>query len=140
MPPTPDHENAARQVFEDVFNRADFDLARDLFADEFVAHAFPDLRGPDGVETIVTNFRNGFPDLTWTIEHLFGADAYVAVRWTARGTHDGEFRGHEPTGTEVEFPGTTILRVEDGRVAEGWTVFDALGLLEQIGALDTSDG
>jgi predicted ester cyclase len=138
--PSNNHKQAARQVFEEVFNRADFEVANDLFTDDFIAHAFPDLRGPEGVRTIVTGFRNGFSDIEWTIEHLFGEGAYIAVRWTARGTHDGEFRGHEPTGTTVEIPGTTILRVDNDRVAEGWTIFDALGLFEQIGAIDTSGG
>jgi len=138
--PSNDHKLAARQVFEEVFNRADFDLAEELFTDEFVAHAFPDLRGPKGVKTIVNGFRESFPDIEWTIENLFGEGAYVAVRWTARGTHDGEFRGHAPTGTHVEIPGTTILRFDEGLVAEGWTIFDALGLLEQIGANEASDG
>lgn len=137
MAPT-DQKQIARQVFEEVFNQADFELAQRLITDDFVAHAFPELRGPEGVQTIVTGFRNGFPDVEWTIETLFGEGAYVAVRWTARGTHDGEFRGHEPTESNVEIPGTTILRLENGMVAEGWTVFDELGLLEQIGVIETT--
>ena len=64
----------------------------------------------------------------------------MPVRWkVAIGHHDSEFRGNEPTGTDVEFPGTTILRVESKGVAEGWTVFDTLGLLEQIGAIESTD-
>ena len=135
-----EYKQAARRVFEAVFNQADFDLAQKLFTDDFIAHAFPELRGPDGVETIVTGFRESFSDIEWSIDHLFGEGAFVAVRWTARGTHDGEFRGYQPTGRRVEIPGTTIFRFEDDRVAEGWTVFERLGLLEQIGALDESDG
>lgn len=134
------HQKAARQVFEEVFNRGDFALASELFAADFIAYAFPDLRGPEGIETIVTGFRNSFSDIEWTIETLFGEGEYVAVRWTAAGTHDGEFRGHEPTGTTVEIPGTTILRFEDNQVAEGWTIFDELGLLQQIGVIDQDQG
>lgn len=130
------HQKAARQVFEEVFNRSDFDLASELFTPDFIAYAFPDLRGPAGIETIVTGFRNSFSDIEWTIETLFGEGEYVAVRWTASGTHDGEFRGHEPTGTTVEIPGTTIFRFEETKVAEGWTIFDELGLLQQIGVID----
>jgi len=135
-----DNKETARRVFTEVFNQTDFALAQELFTEDFIAHAFPDLRGPDGVETIVTNFRQSFPNIEWTIEHLFGEGAFVAVRWIARGTHDGEFRGQQATGRRVEVPGTTIFRFEDDRVAEGWTVFERLGLLEQIGALDESNG
>lgn len=128
-----DHHRAARQMFEEVFNRGDFELAQELFADEFIAYAFPELRGPEGIETIVTGFKDSFPDIEWTIETLFGEGEYVAVRWMATGTHDGEFRGHEPTGATVEIPGTTILRFDETQVVEGWTIFDELGLLQQIG-------
>ena len=134
-----DTKAIARQVFEEVFNQEDFHLAEELIDHSFIAHAFPDLRGPEGVETIVTDFRASFPDLEWTIETLFGEGDYVAIRWTASGTHDGVFRGHDPTGIMVEIPGTTILRFENQKVAEGWTVFDALGALEQIGAIDSPD-
>lgn len=134
------HQKAARQVFEAVFNREEFELATELFAPDFIAHAFPELRGPEGIETIVTGFRDSFSDIEWTIETLFGEDEYVAVRWTATGTHDGEFRGHDPTDTSVEISGNTILRFENNQVAEGWTIFDELGLLQQIGAIDASSG
>jgi|AntRauTorcE11898_2_1112593.scaffolds.fasta_scaffold17360_1 predicted ester cyclase len=134
------HQEAARQVFEDVFNRDDFELGNELFTDDFIAYAFPELRGPEGIKTIVTGFRDSFSGIEWTIETLFGEDEFVAVRWTASGTHDGEFRGHEPTGTTVEIPGTTILRFEDAKAAEGWTIFDELGLFQQIGAIDSGEG
>jgi predicted ester cyclase len=134
------HQEAARKVFEDVFNRGDFELANELFTDDFIAYAFPELRGPEGIETIVTGFRDSFSDIEWTIETLFGEDEFVAVRWTASGTHDGEFRDHGPTGTTVEIPGTTILRFEDTGAVEGWTIFDELGLLQQIGAIDSGEG
>jgi predicted ester cyclase len=134
------HQEAARKVFEDVFNRGDFELANELFTDDFIAYAFPELRGPEGIETIVTGFRDSFSDIEWTIETLFGEDEFVAVRWRASGTHDGEFRDHGPTGTTVEIPGTTILRFEDTGAVEGWTIFDELGLLQQIGAIDSGEG
>ena len=134
------HQEAARQVFEEVFNQGDFDLASELFAADFIAHAFPDLRGPEGIETIVTGFRDSFSDIEWTIETLFGEQEFVALRWTACGTHDGEFRGHDPTGSTVEIPGTTIIRFENNQAAEGWTIFDELGLLQQIGAISSPSG
>lgn len=137
--PFNNHQEAARQVFEEVFNRDKFELANELFADDFIAYAFPELRGPAGIETIVTGFKDSFSDIEWKIETLFGEDEFVAVRWTATGTHDGEFRGNEATGTQVDVQGTTILRFENNQVVEGWTIFDELGLLQQIGAIDSPE-
>jgi predicted ester cyclase len=42
--------------------------------------------------------------------------------------------GIAPTGNQVEIPGIFISRIADGKIAEDWTNFDALGMMQQIGA------
>jgi predicted ester cyclase len=59
----------------------------------------------------------------------------VATRWTACGTHDGDFQGVPPTGREVTLRGMTIFRIADGKLVEGWTNPDLLGVMQQIGAI-----
>jgi predicted ester cyclase len=43
--------------------------------------------------------------------------------------------GIPPTGKQVDFQGISIHRIEGGKVAEGWVTFDALGMLQQLGAV-----
>ena len=43
--------------------------------------------------------------------------------------------GVSPTGAKIAVEAITILRIADGKIAEEWTVWDALGLLQQIGAV-----
>lgn len=52
---------------------------------------------------------------------------------TAR--HDGELLGLPPTGKEVAFTGIDIHRIENARIVEEWTSWDALGLMRQLGLL-----
>jgi predicted ester cyclase len=85
----------------------------------------------------VTFFRTAFPDMHYTIEDLFGADDRVAVRWTARGTNTGPLAGAAPTGKAVAVSAVYIFRVEQGRLAEAWGDFDALGMQQQLGLLPT---
>lgn len=59
----------------------------------------------------------------------------VSVRFTGRGTHQGTFNGIPPTGKQITFAGQAIYRIADGKIQEGWALFDALGLLQQLGAL-----
>ena len=47
----------------------------------------------------------------------------------------GEYVGFPPTGTEVEFTGISVYRIEAGKIAESWNVEDQLGLMQQIGAI-----
>lgn len=43
--------------------------------------------------------------------------------------------GAAPTGNSISTPGIDIYRIEDGSIAELWTVGDELGLLMQPGAV-----
>jgi predicted ester cyclase len=43
--------------------------------------------------------------------------------------------GLPPTGRRVEIAGITIDRIADGKIAESWTCFDTLGMMQQLGAV-----
>lgn len=60
----------------------------------------------------------------------------VAVHWVSRGTHEGEFTGIAPTGANVEFESMEFVRLEDGKIVESHVVWDALGLLGQLGVIE----
>ena len=45
--------------------------------------------------------------------------------------------GVEPTGKPIEVDAISVFRIADGKIAEEWTVWDALGLLQQVGAAPT---
>ena len=59
----------------------------------------------------------------------------VVVRWIGTGTHEAELMGVPATGAKIEVEAITILRIANGQIAEEWTVWDALGLLQQVGAV-----
>ena len=64
----------------------------------------------------------------------------VVARWTFRGIHQGEMFGLPPTGKEVSYSGINIFRIVDGKLAEGWDIFDRLWLWQQLDVLpDTSE-
>ena len=56
----------------------------------------------------------------------------VAVLWTSRGTHHGEFMGFAPTGREVTFSGMRLFRIAENKIAESWVTIDAQGWQEQL--------
>jgi steroid delta-isomerase-like uncharacterized protein len=89
----------------------------------------------DGWTAFLTAFRRAFPDATFTVQDMVAEGDRVAVRLTMRGTHLGEMNGLPPTGRRVTVTGISIERVADGRIVEGWNQNDALGLLQQLGAL-----
>ena len=127
----------ARRFFDEVWSRGDFGLVDELFAPDYVGHpSGPEgtVRGPAGVEEYIRQLRAGVPDLTVTVEDQLAAGDKVATRWTARGTHQGELMGTAATGRTATVTGITIQRFRaDGRIVEGWTNWDLLGMLQQLG-------
>lgn len=76
--------------------------------------------------------RAAFPDVRLTIDDLVASGDRVAVRFTARGTHLGTFAGIPATGREAEWTHTVIYRMADRQIVEGWSAWDAAGLLQQL--------
>ncbi len=50
-------------------------------------------------------------------------------------THQGEFEGIAPTNKEILTTGIFIHRIEKGNLAERWTAYDALGMMQQLGVI-----
>jgi predicted ester cyclase len=81
---------------------------------------------------------DGFPDYEMRIEFVLADDDLVTVGFTGHGTHEGEFMGIPPGETPASIrptPGHMTMRIEDGRVVEGWSTWDALGLLQELGVV-----
>jgi steroid delta-isomerase-like uncharacterized protein len=71
----------------------------------------------------------------WQIEEIFSSGDRVVVRWTGSGTHVGEVNGIPPTGKSVRVDAITIHRMQSGKIAETWEVWDTLGFLQQLGVV-----
>jgi steroid delta-isomerase-like uncharacterized protein len=71
----------------------------------------------------------------WDVQEMFSTGDRVVTRWIGRGTHRGELMGLEPTGNTIAVEAISVHRIADGKIAEDWTVWDALGLLQQLGAV-----
>ena len=80
-------------------------------------------------------FFGGFPDARFSLDRIIAERDKVSVRFTMRMTHAGEFQGVLPTGRPVTAQGIAIYAIREGKVVEEWVHFDALGLMQQIGAL-----
>ena len=105
-----------------LFNEGNLDVADEILAPDFVLHAPFDpreLRGPEAVKQFVSAYRNAFPDGHTTIEDQIAEGDEAVNRWTATGTHQGEFQGIAPTGNRVEVTGIDIVRIAEGKLTEG---------------------
>ena len=53
----------------------------------------------------------------------------MVTRYTASGTHQGEFFGVGATGEWVTKSGIIVDRLEDGKMVEEWPEYDLLGVM-----------
>jgi steroid delta-isomerase-like uncharacterized protein len=83
---------------------------------------------------VVSTYQNGVEG-HWGIEEVFSAGDRVVVRWTGTGHHTGEVNGIPPSGKAVRVDAISIHRLQDGKIAETWEVWDTLGFLRQIGVV-----
>lgn len=131
-----ENKRIARKVFEDVLTEGNIALVDELVASDYVGHTpLLELHGPEGAKEFDAMLHQAFPDLEIAVEDQIAEGDRVATRWTARGTHEGEFQGIPPTGRRVEFSGIAIFRIADGKFVEGWNIPDLLSLLRQLGAV-----
>jgi steroid delta-isomerase-like uncharacterized protein len=115
------------------------DALAEVYAEDLVLHEpDEDIVGIEGLKQFVAMIRAALPDLRVTLEDVIAEGDKVVSRWTAQGTHQGELMGIAPTGNRVTITGITIHRIEDGKIVEEWENWDALGMMQQIGAVPSS--
>jgi steroid delta-isomerase-like uncharacterized protein len=132
MPSTTENKEIARRFIEECWNNGDKAAMRDLIADKCRYHD-PVFPGVDNVEQHITSCRSAFPDLRFTIEDMIGERNEVVVHWTVRGTHKGPFLGVQPTNRSCTVSGTSISRMEGGKLIEQWADWNVMTLMEQLG-------
>ena len=133
-----ENEQLVRRAFDELWSQGRLEIADEVFSPDYINHdpATPNLgKGPEAEKQIVTLYRNAFPDLQFTIDQMVVAGDFVTTRFTARGTHKGQLWGIAPTKRLVRVGGTALYLVLGGRIAERWAVWDALGLMQQLGVV-----
>lgn len=116
----------------------------DELGDENLVFSYPlhgELHGRDSIKRALVHLVDAFPDISFhVIGELIAEGDYVVGRWEGGGTHTGKAFGELPigslppaTGKRIHFSGTTIYRVENGKIAEEIGQEQALTALQQLG-------
>lgn len=128
---------AALRFWEEGFGKGNLGIVDELMTASPVDHTpFPGVpAGREGYKQTMSMIRAAFPDMTIRTDETIADGDRVVLRWTARGSHRGDFMGVPASGKPFEISGISILLMEGGKVAGDWTQWDALGLMTQIGAI-----
>ena len=135
-----DHAAAMTRLY-DLINAGDIDGFGELLAEDFVEHEeLPGLEpSKEGVKNLFHMYRAAFPDLRLETQDVLVSGDKAVARVRATGTHQGEFLGMAATGKSVDVQLIDITRFgDDGLAREHWGVFDAMALMQQLGAFPES--
>jgi steroid delta-isomerase-like uncharacterized protein len=133
-------ENKAlvRRFYDEFFNKGNLGIVHELHTLDYQHH---DPNAPDpggGAKGYIKRnsvFLNAFPDRKLTFEDQVAEGDKVATRITMRATQTGDLPSIPATGKPVTIESMHICRISNGQIAEEWELFDALGMLTQLGVV-----
>ncbi|MEP6845920.1 MAG: ester cyclase [Panacibacter sp.] len=126
-------------TWDEIINKGRLDLFNDSnFTTNVVMHANPDIVGIDSARAYYANYLTGFSNITFTIVDVFGQEDKLVKHWNFKGKHTGDFMGIPPTGKDVSIDGVTLVRMENGKIAEERDFFDNYDFLNQLGLIPQS--
>ena len=132
------NKEVVSRLYAEVMGQGNMAVADEVLAESYIDHRlpFPDLPpNREGFKKTVLRVRAAFPDVDPVIQDIVAEGDRVTVRVTASGTHQNEFNGIPPTGTQISWQEVHIYRLADGKIVEHWGEFDMLGMLIQLGVV-----
>ncbi|MGO4104517.1 ester cyclase [Leifsonia sp. YAF41] len=132
-----DNATTARSLYDNL-NAGEIDKFGEFIADDFIEYEVTPGFEPTkaGVKDFFRMQQAAFPDMKITVEDLVESGEKVVVRARFSGTNQGDFMGMAASGKSVDVQLIDIFRLgSDGLVHEHWGVYDALAMMQQIGAI-----
>ena len=80
-------------------------------------------------------FYSAFPDFRHILHHIVAEGDKVGRRITITRAHKQGLMGIAPAGRQVGLSAMGIARIDNGKVAEMWSIFDEMGLIQQPDAI-----
>jgi steroid delta-isomerase-like uncharacterized protein len=131
-----DNKTICRRLLVEAWGEGILETVSETVSKDCLLHdaAFPTLgRGADSYERHIRANREAFPDFRFTCDDIIAERDEVVIHWTCHGTHSGNFLNFPATNRRVMISGTTIHRLERGKIVELWADWNLQSLLDQLG-------
>ncbi len=135
-------ENKAivRRWFDEFWNAGNLDVADEIFHPNYIVEGVEaDRRDVEANKEGYAFWHRVLPDIHFTVDEIIAEGNTVVVRWTAHGTHHGDWAtpiGTVPaSGKATVTPGTSTYHLRYGKIIWDANHIDFLSTLQQIGAV-----
>jgi steroid delta-isomerase-like uncharacterized protein len=134
----PEKENKAlvRHFYEDYYNNRRLEMIDEMILPSYVHHTPEVAEGKMSYEEYrehMLQLSRAFPHMKVAIEDQVAENDKVATRFTMYGTQEGDLPGIPSEGREINIPVMTMLKVQGGKIVEGWELYDSLDMAIQLG-------
>ena len=120
-----------------ALNAQDLEAHHEYWHQDMIWHGppgFGDVHGIDGFKyTVLMPFYTAFPDYHVQDDIQIASGDWVSATGFLTGHQRGEWLGLPPSGNLVQVQYTDFWRIDSGKIAENWVMFDNFSLLKQIG-------
>jgi steroid delta-isomerase-like uncharacterized protein len=137
---TQEEENKAivRQFWQEGWKQENQAVFDEICAVDYVNHDpnVPEVIDLNSYKQHVALHVSAFhTDKAVEVDEMVAEGDKVAARWIWRVAHKGEYMGIPPSGNQLTLTGITFHRLAEGKVAENWHQYDALGFMQQLGVV-----
>jgi|SoiMethySBSTD1v2_1073268.scaffolds.fasta_scaffold00340_9 steroid delta-isomerase-like uncharacterized protein len=117
-----------------VYQDGNISSLPELVADKHVLHdaGGHEVVGCKAYQDRLQAMRDAFPDLAITAYDVVADGNLVTARWTITGTHRGEWEGIAPTQKKIAAAGISMVRIQNDKIQETWTMVDDLLIRQQL--------
>ena len=128
-------------VWDEIINNGKLDLFNeDNFDSNITLIMEPEnVVGIEATKEFYSNYITGFSNIEFTIVDIFGQGDKLVKHWNFKGTHSGDFFGIPATGKSVDIDGTTLVKMENGKIAQDQDFFNNMVFLQQLGIVSSPD-
>jgi C-1 hydroxylase len=125
-----ENKELVHRYVEKVWNGHQLDKANEFTGDDQLEESLEHIQ----------QFLTAFPDVHIAIEDIIAEGDKVVVRIRASATNTGPFAGKPPTGKKIQLLSIRIFQIAGGKIIDTWAMQDRLGLMEQLGYLQSTSG
>jgi predicted ester cyclase len=119
-----------------AINTQNLALLNALMAPDFVLHIHgQEAQGWEVGRRVIEEELQSFPDLHVAVKDIIAEGDKLCVRLRVTATHRGEYCGLAPTGSQLAYTVVAIWRLSEGKISEGWIVYDQMDSLKQLGVI-----
>jgi steroid delta-isomerase-like uncharacterized protein len=127
------NQTISARYYDEILTRRRLEVFEEIFSPDFLCYS------TDGTTTNLGQYKaavnmshSAFADLHVTIQDQIAAADKVVTRWTATGTHTGNFLGIPPTGKPLTISAIHIHQFKDHRITGLWEAINLHLVLFQL--------